>query len=565
MATLTPTTSPAIITPKLANGVIVNANQTIAGLDSRLNASAYAPAASSGVDPKTGLMTQKQPATTQVNTSNATPGNLAPPPQQPSSTSPTGGTTYWQIPGGAQVVLQPGQTPPAGSTQTDVSGTPTGTAPTTPVDPNQDKINKYQAGINDDTQLLTSARNSLMSIINGTYQLNADEQAQVNNLQNQFNQLEDEQRQANKAYEGGITMQEQRMGRGQGVVASSMGNIKGAIDEGIAKIASIESKAASAVSELREALKDKDYKRISDLYALVNDSMKQKTAAIKQINDDVRQVRLDAAKEEQDKITNQLNSDRFDLDQKKAIFDQAMANARFDFDQKKEIKDNWFKQQDLNLKAQANARANTTEKFKDYQLAGGQAGTGMSYAQFLMSGSGKPPTADESKNAGYALRMKEADNTLKLLTKQFTSLPITGQFYQSKAPSFLMSSDNQQMDQAKRDFLNAVLRRESGAVISPTEFESGNKQYFPQPGDLPAVIDQKALNRRNSLTGIVNSSGTGLSDDFKKAVESNKTNYTSLKQFKELEPDRYTKDIVPVIEAEDLTEAEALELINKLQ
>ena len=48
-----------------------------------------------------------------------------------------------------------------------------------------------------------------------------------------------------------------------------------------------------------------------------------------------------------------------------------------------------------------------------------------------------------------------------------------------------------------------MLRRESGAVIGPTEFESGDKQYFPQIGDKPATIAQKARNRQMAIDGIL--------------------------------------------------------------
>lgn len=43
-----------------------------------------------------------------------------------------------------------------------------------------------------------------------------------------------------------------------------------------------------------------------------------------------------------------------------------------------------------------------------------------------------------------------------------------------KAPRF------QQYEQAKTNFVNAVLRRESGAKISDEEFDSAEKQYFVQ-------------------------------------------------------------------------------------
>jgi hypothetical protein len=75
----------------------------------------------------------------------------------------------------------------------------------------------------------------------------------------------------------------------------------------------------------------------------------------------------------------------------------------------------------------------------------------------------------------------------------------------SKIPgvgNYLISNERQKFEQAKRDFINAQLRRESGAAISPTEFESADKQYFPVPGDRPEVIEQKAANRRAAVEAM---------------------------------------------------------------
>lgn len=75
----------------------------------------------------------------------------------------------------------------------------------------------------------------------------------------------------------------------------------------------------------------------------------------------------------------------------------------------------------------------------------------------------------------------------------------------SKIPgvgNYLVSNDRQKFEQAKRDFINAQLRRESGAAISPTEFESADKQYFPVPGDKPDVIKQKEANRRAAIEAM---------------------------------------------------------------
>lgn len=62
--------------------------------------------------------------------------------------------------------------------------------------------------------------------------------------------------------------------------------------------------------------------------------------------------------------------------------------------------------------------------------------------------------------------------------------------------NFTQSPEQQQVEQAQRDWLNAVLRRESGAAIGASEFANGVKQYFPQPGDSPEVIAQKTKNRQ---------------------------------------------------------------------
>lgn len=72
---------------------------------------------------------------------------------------------------------------------------------------------------------------------------------------------------------------------------------------------------------------------------------------------------------------------------------------------------------------------------------------------------------------------------------------------------YLTSDDFKKVDQAKRDFVNAQLRRESGAVISDEEFDNANKQYFPQPNDPPEVLEQKKRNRQVVIEGMVRDAG----------------------------------------------------------
>lgn len=80
--------------------------------------------------------------------------------------------------------------------------------------------------------------------------------------------------------------------------------------------------------------------------------------------------------------------------------------------------------------------------------------------------------------------------------------------------NWMKPEDRQRFEQAKRDFVNAQLRRESGAAISASEFESANKQYFPMPGDSAAVIQQKAANRRSAIEAMGREGGPSYRPKF---------------------------------------------------
>jgi hypothetical protein len=117
----------------------------------------------------------------------------------------------------------------------------------------------------------------------------------------------------------------------------------------------------------------------------------------------------------------------------------------------------------------------------------------------------KPLNDSQSKALLFGTRMQQANGILNELGAKGVNSSVPG----SRAPvvgsivNYLSSDEHQKLDQAKRDFLNATLRRESGAAISPGEFENGDKQYFPQVGDSKAVIEQKARNRELAARGVL--------------------------------------------------------------
>ena len=113
---------------------------------------------------------------------------------------------------------------------------------------------------------------------------------------------------------------------------------------------------------------------------------------------------------------------------------------------------------------------------------------------------GKPQNATQALVNGYANRLLEAEQVLSVVNEQFA-----GNFsFGGMLPNQLQTAERQQFEQAKRNFINSVLRRESGAVISPEEFKNAEMQYFAQPGDTPEALTQKEANRNTVINNLYN-------------------------------------------------------------
>lgn len=119
--------------------------------------------------------------------------------------------------------------------------------------------------------------------------------------------------------------------------------------------------------------------------------------------------------------------------------------------------------------------------------------------------SDKPLTEGQAKAVAFASRMESADKVMTDLSSKGLNKTIPGGMGNNAVGSAITAmapADQQRLMQAKRNFINAVLRRESGAVINPDEFANAERQYFPQPGEGPEVIAQKARERRVAIEGM---------------------------------------------------------------
>ena len=122
---------------------------------------------------------------------------------------------------------------------------------------------------------------------------------------------------------------------------------------------------------------------------------------------------------------------------------------------------------------------------------------------------GKKPLNDtQSKALQFGARMLQSGQNLDALADSGVTRP--GDIKSAAdvvglggVMNWTQSPKQQQVEQSQRDFVNAVLRRESGAAISNSEFDNARRQYFPQIGDDDKVIEQKRRNRELATRGVL--------------------------------------------------------------
>lgn len=136
--------------------------------------------------------------------------------------------------------------------------------------------------------------------------------------------------------------------------------------------------------------------------------------------------------------------------------------------------------------------------------------TGQAKVVDLPPGFTKTPKAGSERDTkaqfevgGYAKRLEQAEQVFDELEKEGYKRGDTFDAAKNKIlPGAFQDDGYKRNEQAERNFVNSVLRRESGAAISSSEFESAEKQYFPRPGDSPALLAQKRANRQQVMSSF---------------------------------------------------------------
>lgn len=128
-----------------------------------------------------------------------------------------------------------------------------------------------------------------------------------------------------------------------------------------------------------------------------------------------------------------------------------------------------------------------------------------------MEKASEPANSAQSVAGTYATRAAAAEKILSDLregglrredpkyemTLDVAKAPIVGKYLKQFGDERLSAQE-----QAERNFVTAVLRKESGANIPTSEYDIETKKYFPRPGDSEETIKNKTEARRMAIAGL---------------------------------------------------------------
>jgi hypothetical protein len=117
---------------------------------------------------------------------------------------------------------------------------------------------------------------------------------------------------------------------------------------------------------------------------------------------------------------------------------------------------------------------------------------------------GKPLNEGQSKNVIFATR---AEGALPIVDQFGDALMSRTATMAEQAPlgigrEWMQSPEFQQARQAGLEFLAAILRKDTGAAVTPSEEEMYGRMYLPRPGDLPEMLAQKHASRARAVEAI---------------------------------------------------------------
>ena len=120
------------------------------------------------------------------------------------------------------------------------------------------------------------------------------------------------------------------------------------------------------------------------------------------------------------------------------------------------------------------------------------------------AGAAKPFTEGQSKDVVYATRAQGALEVLDPIAGELTNLgsQMAGSDPTGIIRGRVQSPEYQIARNAGDEFLQAILRKDTGAAITASEQALYGQTYLPQPGDGPQVLEAKRVARQRAVAAI---------------------------------------------------------------
>lgn len=218
-----------------------------------------------------------------------------------------------------------------------------------PANQNQYNIarNSKSYAIQEATKMAVDRQKQMDQVINGSYPLTPDQQAQIDSVKQTFQRLIDEQTKANMNYQGGVSTVQGLLGMTEYAPTLAMGTLKGAIDSGISKIADLNNKMLSTVSQMAIAFRQENFDMLEKAY-------NNYTAYAKTKQDQLDKITEAAASYEKDMRDYNLKVEQFLSDKEEKELDRELKREDLTLQEKKALMDDKYKWANLSEETRHN-------------------------------------------------------------------------------------------------------------------------------------------------------------------------------------------------------------------
>lgn len=192
----------------------------------------------------------------------------------------------------------------------------------------------YEEALNKQNKLLDDIRT-------GTVPLSPYEQAQLDSTKTIMQAVIEEQKLANKNYEGGVTVANEARGLSRYSPEMAQGEIFAAVSEGNKKILNLNAQMAQSLSQMESGFRDNNFKKVQESFQYITAAKEEKTKALENMYKTVLTKQEALQKANQDALLADVNSvlidDAYSFADKKAYIGKVMASGQLTPEQIKEV------------------------------------------------------------------------------------------------------------------------------------------------------------------------------------------------------------------------------------